>query len=122
MKLVTFEIATPIGPQRRLGALVDGGQDGRIADLTSAYTAYLRDETDEPTPEGLAQLRTPPDMIEWIRGAHKSREAAEQALRYVKAKAGTATDLRGSRGERLIFNRLEVKLLSPLPRPNTFRD
>ena len=54
-----------------------GQQDGRIADLTSAYTNYLKRETDEPTSDELAQLRIPPDMIGWLRGGHKSREAAE---------------------------------------------
>ena len=62
---------------RRIGVLIDGQQDGRIADRTSAYTNYLKWETDEPTSDELAQLRTPPDMIGWLRGGHKSREAAE---------------------------------------------
>lgn len=62
---------------RRSGVLIDGQQDGRIADLPSAYTNYLKRETDEPTSDELAQLRIPPDMIGWLRGGHKSREAAE---------------------------------------------
>jgi len=31
---------------RRIGVLIDGQQDGLIADLTSAYTNYLKRETD----------------------------------------------------------------------------
>ena len=50
MKLVSFEIDTWLGPVRRIGVLIDGQQDGRIADLTSAYVNYLKRETDEPTP------------------------------------------------------------------------
>ena len=114
MKLVTFEIATPLGPQRRLGALIDGDQDGRIADLTLAYAAYLRAETDETLPDELAQLRAPPDMIGWLRGGHKSREAAEAAVKYVRGHF--------DRCEGFVFARSAVRLLSPLPRPNTFRD
>lgn len=120
MKLVTFEVPTPLGPQRRLGALLDGDQDGRIADLTLAYTLYLREATDEPTPEGLAQLRTPPDMIGWLRGGKKSHEAAAHALAHVRAKG--AGEPRGARGEQIVYARSGVRLLSPLPRPNTFRD
>ena len=120
MKLVTFEIPTPLGPQRRLGALIDHDQDGRVVDLTLAYASYLREATDEPTPEGLAQLRTPPDMIGWIRGGHKSREAAEAALAHVRAKG--ASGARGSNGEQIVHARAAVRLLSPLPRPTTFRD
>lgn len=120
MKLVTFQIATPLGPQRRLGALVDGDQDGRIVDLTLAYTLYLQDATDEPTPEGLAQLRTPPDMIGWLRGGHKSKEAAELALAHVRNRG--VDGVRGHDGEQIVYPRSQVRLLSPLPRPTTFRD
>ncbi len=69
---------------RRIGALIYGQQDGRIADLTSSYINYLKRETDEPTSDELAQLRIPPDMIGWLRGGHKSRKAAEQAVAYIR--------------------------------------
>src|SRR5580765_6473627 len=59
MKLVSIAIETWLGPLRRIGALIDGEQDGCIADFTSAYTNYLKRETDEPTPDELAQLRIP---------------------------------------------------------------
>jgi 2-keto-4-pentenoate hydratase/2-oxohepta-3-ene-1,7-dioic acid hydratase in catechol pathway len=118
MKLATFEVSTAVGPVRRLGALLDDGDNPRIVDLTSAYTAYLQAETDEPTPRELALLRTPPDMIGWLRGAHKSREAAEQALTYVRQRP----DARGTAGEQLVFRRREVRLLAPLPRPNSLHD
>lgn len=120
MKLVTFQIATPLGPQRRLGALVDGSQDGRIVDLTLAYTLYLQDATDEPTPEGLAHLRTPPDMIGWLRGGDKSKEAAELALAHVRN--GGIENVHGHAGEQIVYHRSQVRLLAPLPRPVTFRD
>src|SRR5580693_8850939 len=115
MKLVTFQIATPLGPQRRLGALLDGNQDGRIVDLTLAYTLYLQEATDEPTPEGLAQLRTPPDMIGWLRGGRHSKDAAERALAHVRGKG--AAEVLGRNGEPIIHKRSAVRLLSPLPRP-----
>src|SRR5438093_1107587 len=40
MKLVTFAVDTPTGRAERLGALLDGRQDGRIVDLTAAYATY----------------------------------------------------------------------------------
>ena len=91
MKLVTFAVPTPIGRTVRLGALVDGHQDGRIVDLTAAYGAYLAAETDEPTPRELAALRTPPDIIGWLRGAHKARDkdpAFERCIEDDLAAAG----------------------------------
>src|SRR5689334_15320624 len=115
MKLVTFVINTPIGGQRRLGALLDE----RIVDLTTAYATYLAHKTDEPTPRELAQLRTPPDLIGFLRGQHKSREAAEQALSFAREESADAPGLDGAR---ISFARNDVKLLAPLPRPNSLRD
>jgi 2-keto-4-pentenoate hydratase/2-oxohepta-3-ene-1,7-dioic acid hydratase in catechol pathway len=117
MKLVTFCVPGPLGPQRRLGAMA--GE--RIVDLTTAYATYLARATDEPTPTELAQLRTPPDLIGWLRGQHKSREAADQALAWVQA-TDVGTQDRGFDGARILFERAEVTLLAPLPRPNSLRD
>jgi len=101
MKLVTFEVPTPVGRAVRLGALLDGNQDGRIVDLTAAYGAQLAAETDEPMPRELAALRTPPDIMGWLRGAHKSREAAEQALDFVR-RVERQTGIVGLDGARLV--------------------
>jgi 2-keto-4-pentenoate hydratase/2-oxohepta-3-ene-1,7-dioic acid hydratase in catechol pathway len=122
MKLVTFAISGPLGTQRRLGALLDADERGRIVDLTSAYTAFLARRTDEPTPRELANLRTPPDLIGWLRGQHKSREAADQALGYVREQLAADANPRGLDDARLVFDRADVKLLAPLPRPNSLRD
>ena len=118
MKLVTFEVATPVGPARRLGALIDGDENGRICDLTESYAAYLAAKTDEPTPRGLALLRTPPDMIGWLRGAHESRAAAEHAVAFARTHAEAFAPGSG----RLVYSRHEVRLMAPLPRPNSLRD
>ncbi len=115
MKLVTFEVRGALGAQRRLGAMLDD----RIVDLTTAYATYLAQRTDEPTPRELALLRTPPDLIGWLKGQHKSREAAEQAVAFARD-AGPAAQ--GIDGAQLVFQRGDVKLLAPLPRPNSLRD
>ncbi|MBO0894824.1 MAG: hypothetical protein J2O39_10635, partial [Acidimicrobiales bacterium] len=121
MKLVTFEVSTAIGPFRRLGAVLDGHED-RIVDLTTAYATYLAAETDEPSPAGLSALRTPPDMIGWLSGGSQSREAAEQALAFVRRRGDTGGELRGPSGEQVVFARPSVRLLAPVPRPNSLRD
>ena len=105
MKLVTFEVSGPLGAQRRLGALADE----RIVDLTTAYATYLAQATDEPTPRELAHLRTPPDLIGWLRGQHKSREAAEQALAFAREQAARCPRTRRCPTRRSIAR--EVKLL-----------
>jgi 2-keto-4-pentenoate hydratase/2-oxohepta-3-ene-1,7-dioic acid hydratase in catechol pathway len=122
MKLVTFRAATPVGMATRLGVLIDGDQDRRVADLTSSYAAYLAAETDEPTPDELAQLRTPPDMVGWLRGRHESRLAAERAVAYVGRRLEREADPLDRDGAKLVFDARDVRLLSPLPRPHTLRD
>lgn len=122
MKLVTFAVSSPMGITTRLGALLDGDQNGRIADLTASYAAFLAAQTDEPTPQGLANLRTPPDMIGWLEGAHKSREAAEQGLAFVRRRLEGESAPLGLGGARLVYARAEIRLLAPLPRPRTMRD
>lgn len=118
MKIVTFEVPTPAGRIRRLGAFADGDESGRIADLTAAFGAHLASETDEPTPRELALLRTPPDMIGWLRAGHAGLAAAKAALVYALAHP----EARGMDGEALLYRRADVKLLAPLPRPTSFRD
>jgi 2-keto-4-pentenoate hydratase/2-oxohepta-3-ene-1,7-dioic acid hydratase in catechol pathway len=122
MKLVTFAVASPTGPVRRLGALLDGDERGRIVDLTAAYASFLAAETDEPTPRELAALRTPPDMIGWLRGAHKAREAAEQAVAFARSRLERDANPGGLDDARLVYARADVRLLAPLPRPRTIRD
>jgi 2-keto-4-pentenoate hydratase/2-oxohepta-3-ene-1,7-dioic acid hydratase in catechol pathway len=121
MKLVTFSIHTQMGRQKRLGVLIDGHQYGRIADLTNSYAAYLENETDEPMPREIASLRTPPDMIGWLRGAHKAREAADQAVDYLKERLEHDPDPRGLDDCHLVYPHTEVRLLAPLPRPRSVR-
>jgi 2-keto-4-pentenoate hydratase/2-oxohepta-3-ene-1,7-dioic acid hydratase in catechol pathway len=122
MKLVTFAVATPIGRQTRLGALLDGHEDGRVVDLTATYAAYLAAETDESKPREIAAVRTPPDMIGWLEGGRQSREAAEQAVAYVRRRLEGDTQPAGLDDARLVYERAAVRLLAPLPRPRSLRD
>jgi len=122
MKLVSFEVNAAVGKMNRLGIFIDRREDGRIVDLNSAYSTYLEHETDEPTPQELAALRTPPDIMGWLRGEHKSKEASEQAVNYVSRRLKEEADPRGLRGEKIVYSRSEVRLLAPLPRPRSIRD
>jgi 2-keto-4-pentenoate hydratase/2-oxohepta-3-ene-1,7-dioic acid hydratase in catechol pathway len=118
MKIVTFEVETALGRVSRLGALADESEDGRIVDLNAAFARHLADETDEPTPKGLADLRVPPDMIGWLLAGAEGMRAARSAIKF----ALDNPDRRGLAGERLIHERKDVRLLAPLPRPTSFRD
>ena len=67
MKIATFEVSTSLGRITRLGAFAEREETGRLIDLTAAFASHLGTKTDEPTPRELAQLRTPPDMVGWLR-------------------------------------------------------
>ena len=96
MKLVTFSVPGPFGGQHRLGALAGAA----IVDLTTAYATYLARATDEPLPGELAQLRIPPDLIGWLRGQHKAREALSKRSpgwrRRTWVRMRAASTMRGS--------------------------
>src|SRR5687768_15715069 len=122
MKLVTFGMLGPTGMVRRLGAQLDEGFHGAIVDLNNAYACYLATETDEPLPREIANVRTPPDLIGWLRGGAKSREAAEQAVRHVQWMWDTERKYAYADWGKLWYEREEVRLFAPLPRPNSIRD
>jgi len=118
MKIVTFEVSTPLGRVSRLGALADGDETGRVIDLNAAFGRYLTAETDEPTPQEFADLRVPSEVIGWLRAGTEGRKAAANAIAYARSHP----DVAGLAGERLIYPRAEVRLLAPVPRPPSFRD
>jgi 2-keto-4-pentenoate hydratase/2-oxohepta-3-ene-1,7-dioic acid hydratase in catechol pathway len=122
MKLVTFQLQTQIGQFNRIGALIDGDENGRIADLTSSYLAYLVQETGGPMAHEIAQLRMPPDMIGWLKGGERSFDAATQTVAFIKGLLDKDENPRGLENAQLVFNRSEVKLLAPVPRPHSIRD
>jgi acylpyruvate hydrolase len=103
MKLVTFDH----GGQEKLGAL---DSDGHIVDLHSAYASYLRDVESNPAADRLALAVLGCEMCEFLKRGEKSLDAARKALAYVGAKAKP-----GNAGA--VFNRDEVHLQAPVPRP-----
>ena len=122
MKLITFEIETPLGPVRRVGALWDQPEEGgeeRAVDLALAFAARLRAEGDEPRYREYADFRLPQDMCALIAGGEPSLDAARRALEYV-AEGGEGAE--GPSGERIVRPPAQVRLLAPVPRPASFRD
>lgn len=118
MRMVTFEVSTAAGRTRKLGALVDSASGERVIDLTASHAMQLAQETKEPTPREYAGLRTPPDMIGWLRAGAIGKECAEAALAFALRHPGQS----GLDGETLTYDRKDVRLLAPLPRPTSFRD
>lgn len=113
MKLASFEIDTSVGPITRVGVATDD----TLVDVTAGYAAVLADEN-EPTPHEIAQTVAPSEMIEFLRRGDRALDAARKAVSFV-----TDTDVTTApNGARLEYNIDDVRLLSPLPRPNSIRD
>src|SRR4051794_38760050 len=119
MKLVTFEISTPLGPMSRIGALIDGEVEttARFVDLNLAYTTLLV-ESGEPKAYEMAGVALPPNMLGYLEGGKNAEERARQTLEFIKSQPNAA----GPRGEQLIYDRAGVRLRAPVPRPVTVRD
>ena len=112
VKLVTFELATPLGPFSRLGAL----QEGRVVDLNLAAAARLA-RAGKPCPQRLADVLAPPDMVAFLEMGEDALAEARRALEF----AAQGPGLEGPRGERLVHALEDVRLLSPL-QPRSLRD
>lgn len=111
MKLATFELQTPAGPLRRIGAAVDG----KLIDLAAGYAAHL--ETADPgcDAQRLAGLLFPSDMVAFIGAGDLGRLAADQAVEGALKKDEAF-------GARTRYATNEVHLLAPVPRPRVIRD
>ncbi|HEY9898781.1 MAG TPA: fumarylacetoacetate hydrolase family protein [Pantanalinema sp.] len=113
MKLVTFEVATPLGRIMRLGAAIGD----RILDLNAAYVTALPELSREAAGR-FADVYFPPDMLRFLEGGTLGMEAARALLsRFV---AGTLAE-RPDAGA-ISYPVGEVRLLSPLTRANMLRD
>lgn len=106
MKLLTYEIDTPLGPSRRTGALL-GNKD--IVDLNLAYKSYLEDEGQFRAYD-FADCIVPPDMLKIIRGGEMSLHAVGQAVRY-------ARQSKDSRDRGLVLSLSKVRFKAPILNP-----
>jgi 2-keto-4-pentenoate hydratase/2-oxohepta-3-ene-1,7-dioic acid hydratase in catechol pathway len=111
MKLATFEVPTPLGPVRRIGAAVDGD----LVDFAAAYAAHLDAADPGCDAPRLAGMLFPSDMVAFIGAGEVGRKAAEQAI---TAAARTSEAF----GARTRYKPSEVRLLAPVPRPRVIRD
>ena len=111
MKLATFEIPSPVGPLRRIGAEVDG----KLVDFAAAYAAHLESSDPGCDAQRLAQIFFTPDMVAFLGTGDEGRRAAERAI---EAAARTNEAF----GARTSYALDEIHLLAPVPRPRVIRD
>jgi 2-keto-4-pentenoate hydratase/2-oxohepta-3-ene-1,7-dioic acid hydratase in catechol pathway len=113
MKLVTFELSTPVGAVRRSGALLSGG--GLVIDLAAAHAARLASDGTSVA-RALADPTVPSDLLELLQGEDPALEAARAASEHV-AESGVESIA----GIRIAHELGDVRLLAPLPRPTSIR-
>jgi 2-keto-4-pentenoate hydratase/2-oxohepta-3-ene-1,7-dioic acid hydratase in catechol pathway len=113
MKLASFEVPTAVGPARRIGVL----EDETIVDITASYAAAL-DADGVGGASDIANAVTPPDMIEYLRRGDRARAATREALSFVTEAEAQAT----FNGAQLRYQPDDIRLLAPVPRPNSIRD
>ena len=118
MKLVSFNVRTPLGPVTRIGVI----EDNMVIDLTLAYVKYLNDTDKTGRPYDVAGAIIPPDMIGFLAGGELSRQAASDALGFVRSRLATNPALRGPNDETIAYSFEDIELLAPVPRPNSIRD
>lgn len=115
MKLSTFEIMTPLGPRQRIGALTDEG----LVDLTAATAALLTAEGQTGRAVEIANALVPNNMLAFISGGELSRHYADKALVFAAENPKVETDPAGAR---LRYALDDVRIMAPLPVPNSIRD
>ena len=112
MQLVTFEIGSPLGPQRRTGAV----RDDTIIDLALARASLIA-STGRPRAVVIGEAEVPSDMLELLRGGPWALDAAREAVEHAATEGVDTLD-----GATVRHPASAVRLLAPLPRPNSLRD
>jgi 2-keto-4-pentenoate hydratase/2-oxohepta-3-ene-1,7-dioic acid hydratase in catechol pathway len=114
MRLCTYEIRTALGRHERLGACLDD----RIVDLNLASAWRLR-AAGEPAWRKLADLLVPPDLRAFLEVGMRGWDEVRAALAALEALPAVPP---GPDGAVLVHDRSAVRLLAPLPRPQSLRD
>src|SRR3990170_2145422 len=118
MRLVTFCVMKGEQAEERVGALSAQG----VVDLGAACIFLVESGSGrQPAPPEAARM-IPADMIRFMEGGEVVRRVAEEALARVAAESGAARPVATAGGARVVYRREEVKLRSPVPRPNSVRD
>jgi 2-keto-4-pentenoate hydratase/2-oxohepta-3-ene-1,7-dioic acid hydratase in catechol pathway len=121
MKLVSFSLPSPMGPQIRTGALdVAGG----IVDLAGAFRgALLREGLTPGAAARVSQALLPGDMVALIEGGERSMDAARRALQWAAAEGADAgVDAGDAVRVPIVYQAEGLHFLPPVPRPPLLRD
>lgn len=110
MRLLTYRTADG---SCRLGALLSGE---RVLDLNLAYAGLLQRRGDPKAVE-LAAALVPADTVDFLRGGERSLAEAAATIADAEGSLAGGELPRGPRGEQALFERQDVRLGPPVPRP-----
>lgn len=119
MKLATFDVATPLGAQRRIGLVDIAG--GQVVDLNAVAAHHLAERADVSRSGALADALVPNDMVAYLANGPVAAELTVAAMAAVGDSLADP-EWRTASGARAAFGLDEVRLLAPVPRPPSLRD
>jgi 2-keto-4-pentenoate hydratase/2-oxohepta-3-ene-1,7-dioic acid hydratase in catechol pathway len=94
---------------------VFGEIDGKLIDLSLAHAAFLTETTEQENAYEVAAFYFPPTIVAFLERGEKSLKALEQVLSLVGQRG--AENFRGPRGEKVVYNPNEIRILPPLEHP-----
>ncbi len=89
--------------------------DGKLIDLNLAYAACLTQGGDRFSSYARAAFSFPETIAEFLERGEQSLQALDNVVSYAR-KTG-ARDLRGPAGEKIAYDRTEIRVLPPLQNP-----
>ena len=117
MRLVSFEVSTPLGKIRRIGALRNN--DTEVIDLTSGRQWLAREGgASEKSSIEEANTLCPPDMIKLLELEELGMKSAREVVAAVPRGFATLTTTKAE----IVLPRMSVKLLAPVPHPRSIRE
>lgn len=117
MKLVTFLPPNTAG-RGILGAMLEG----QVVDMNTAMVCYLLPRMGAEHARAAAARAVPRTMLSWLRTGEAGRRRAREVLDFVGDTLRREQPLSGPRSEPVVYAGDAVRLLAPLPQPNSIRD
>lgn len=125
MKLLTFQIQTPIGKLQRIGTLwqAESWPEPWVLDLNAAYAWWLAERERRPQPRRWADFLFPSEMRAFLELGAPAMQAADEILTGMdRLSPSKPAELLGLDDQRLIYALSEVHLKTPVTNPPMLRD
>lgn len=110
MKLGTISVPTPVGDVTRVCVATPEG----LVDATAARQAFLERRYCPEVAERLAVAQVPRSLVELLQAEQDGIDWVREAVDHVLAKG----QAQASGGQQIVYQRSQVTLLAPIPRPS----